>query len=183
MSIQTDLTRITNAKAAIKTAIEGKGVTVPDSTLLDGMAALIESIEAGGGAMYTGSVTPSETKDSSITVQHNLGVVPNFAVMYTLNDDTSVTDKTYLRVKVAFCTDVNDKTTVCGGAVYRRKNETSYTLTSYEANTYEFTSIKSGTGLLVYGATKMKINFTRFAGSYVTYLQSGKTYNILVAKL
>ena len=47
MSIQTELTRITNAKAAIKAAIEGKGVTVPDATLLDGMASLIESIEAG----------------------------------------------------------------------------------------------------------------------------------------
>lgn len=51
MSIQTELTRITNAKAAIKTAIEGKGVTVPDATLLDGMAALIESIEAGSGGV------------------------------------------------------------------------------------------------------------------------------------
>ena len=50
MSIQTELTRLTNAKAAIKTAIEGKGVTVPPDTLLDGMASLIESIEAGGGA-------------------------------------------------------------------------------------------------------------------------------------
>lgn len=50
MSIQTELTRITNAKAAIKAAIEGKGVTVPDGTLLDGIAALIESIEAGGGS-------------------------------------------------------------------------------------------------------------------------------------
>lgn len=48
MSIQTDLTRIKNAKSAIKAAIEGKGVTVPDGTMLDGMAALIESIEAGG---------------------------------------------------------------------------------------------------------------------------------------
>ena len=47
MSIQTELTRITNAKAAIKTAIEGKGVTVPEATLLDGMAALIERIQAG----------------------------------------------------------------------------------------------------------------------------------------
>ena len=43
MSIQSELTRLTNAKAAIKTAIEGKGVTVPDTTLLDGMAALIEA--------------------------------------------------------------------------------------------------------------------------------------------
>lgn len=49
MSIQTELARLTNAKTAIQTAIEGKGVTVPSGTLLDGMAALIESIEAGGG--------------------------------------------------------------------------------------------------------------------------------------
>lgn len=46
MSIQTELTRIQNAKAAIKTAIEGKGVTVPDATLLDGMSSLIGSIES-----------------------------------------------------------------------------------------------------------------------------------------
>ena len=61
MSIQTELTRITNAKAAIKTAIEVKGVTVPDGTLLDGMAALIESIEAGGGVenVAYGSYTPA----------------------------------------------------------------------------------------------------------------------------
>ena len=49
MSIQTELARLTNAKATIQTAIERKGVTVPDGTLLDGMAVLIESIEAGGG--------------------------------------------------------------------------------------------------------------------------------------
>ena len=45
MSIQTELTRLTNAKAAIQTAIEGKGVTVPSGTLLDGMASLIEGIK------------------------------------------------------------------------------------------------------------------------------------------
>ena len=48
MSIQTELTRITNAKAAIKAAIEGKGVTVPTGTKLDGLAALVEAISAGG---------------------------------------------------------------------------------------------------------------------------------------
>ena len=67
MSIQTDLTRIKNAKATIQTAIEGKGVTVPSGTLLDGMASLIESIEAGGidlGQYFTNiavaSITPAE---------------------------------------------------------------------------------------------------------------------------
>lgn len=63
MSIQTELTRITNAKATIKTAVEGKGVTVPDGTLLDGMAALIDSIEAGGGTgagdLFYTEVTPA----------------------------------------------------------------------------------------------------------------------------
>ena len=57
MSIQSELTRLTDAKAAIKTAIEGKGVTVPSGTLLDGMAALIESIESGVSGVWCGSVT------------------------------------------------------------------------------------------------------------------------------
>lgn len=68
MSIQTELTRITNAKSAIKAAIEGKGVTVPDATLLDGMASLIESIEAGGDEVFCGSFTPtSDVKTFKIT--------------------------------------------------------------------------------------------------------------------
>lgn len=59
MSVQSEITRLENAKAAIKAAIEGKGVTVPDTTLLDGMASLIESIEAGGGSAtsITGTIT------------------------------------------------------------------------------------------------------------------------------
>ena len=50
MSIKTEITRLQNAKASIKTAIEGKGVTVPDGTKLDGMAALVDSISSGGGS-------------------------------------------------------------------------------------------------------------------------------------
>ena len=96
MSIQTELTRLTNAKAAIKTAIEGKGVTVPDGTLLDGMASLIESIEAGGGFENIQTVTGSFTPESLIgtptqqlpsinafTVEHNAGFVPRAAIAYT----------------------------------------------------------------------------------------------------
>ena len=76
MSIQTELSRIINAKAAIKAAIEGKGVTVPDATLLDGMASLIESIEAGGGTIsgrkfISGEITFSETPTSKITISHD----------------------------------------------------------------------------------------------------------------
>lgn len=86
MSIQTELTRITNAKAAIKTAIEGKGVTVPAGTLLDGMAALIESIEAGGGGtkISIGTYTPTGNT-AHITVPHMLGVIPTFAFVCLVN--------------------------------------------------------------------------------------------------
>lgn len=49
MSVSSEITRLTNAKASIKTAIEGKGVTVSSSTTLDGYADLIDAIQTGGG--------------------------------------------------------------------------------------------------------------------------------------
>ena len=70
--------------ASIVAAIEGKGVTVPDGTLLDGMAALIESIEAGGGEetlfgtyFETGSIIPASdiTADYTIQFQNNFSKV------------------------------------------------------------------------------------------------------------
>ena len=89
MSIQTDLTRIKNAKATIKAYIEGNGLTVPDATLLDGMASMLESIEAGGGKIARGEFTLSENV-RNYTVQHNLGVTPNFAVLsYNFSYGTS----------------------------------------------------------------------------------------------
>ena len=87
MSIQTDLTRIKNAKAAIKAAIEGKGVTVPDATLLDGMAAMIESIGAGGGGLggdfevSTGIITLSEDAES-LSFDHGLSKAPSFVYIF-----------------------------------------------------------------------------------------------------
>ena len=82
MSIQTDLTRLQSAKAAIKAAIEGKGVTVPEATLLDGMASLIESIEAGGsGNLAAGTFTTTDDITSNIVINHNLGVKPNFIIV------------------------------------------------------------------------------------------------------
>lgn len=49
MSIATEITRLQTAKADLKTAIEGKGVTVPSATKIDGYADLVDSIETGGG--------------------------------------------------------------------------------------------------------------------------------------
>ena len=89
MSIQTDLTRIKNAKATIKAYIEGNGLTVPDATLLDGMASMLESIEAGGG----GSVEPF-TKIISGTItfakettEFQLPETENFLAAYFIRTD------------------------------------------------------------------------------------------------
>lgn len=96
MSIQTELTRITNAKAAIKAAIEGKGVTVPAGTLLDGMASLIESIEAvGGGATGTFAVTEDYISTApEIVLTHNLGKPPTSFILYRENGADGVSAMT-----------------------------------------------------------------------------------------
>ena len=85
MSIQIDLTRIKKAKAAIKAYIEGKGLTVPDATLLDGMASMLESIEAGGGGdikIEQGSVTFATEQSNYIFVTDN----PDIFIVYVEDD-------------------------------------------------------------------------------------------------
>ena len=56
MSVQSEITRLENAKSDIATAITNKGVTVPSGTKLDGMAVLIGSIESGGSGVTTNEV-------------------------------------------------------------------------------------------------------------------------------
>ena len=48
MSINTEIARLEAAKTALAASITGKGVTVPDGTKLDGMSALVDSIQQGG---------------------------------------------------------------------------------------------------------------------------------------
>lgn len=79
MSIQTDLTRLQSAKVAIKAAIEGKGVTVPNATMLDGMAALIDSIEAGGGDALKAFAQLPDASSSSAVVKNVVPVPAKFA--------------------------------------------------------------------------------------------------------
>lgn len=64
MSVQTQIDRISGAVSAALAALTEKGVTVPDGTKVDGLAALIAAIEAGGGGggdFLYGTITPTET--------------------------------------------------------------------------------------------------------------------------
>ena len=61
MSIATEITRLQNAKSALKSAIESKGVTVPSSTKLDGYASLVSSIP---GIVPTGTINITENGEN-----------------------------------------------------------------------------------------------------------------------
>lgn len=74
MSIATEITRLQTAKTDLKTAIEGKGVTVPSATKIDGYADLVDSIETGGGggdidAIIDGSITAVES-DATVVEEY-----------------------------------------------------------------------------------------------------------------
>lgn len=66
MSIQTQIDRLTWAKTDIAAAIADKGVTVPDGTLLDGMAALIASIQVPDDEIFSVQTT-LQSNEQSIT--------------------------------------------------------------------------------------------------------------------
>ena len=78
MSIATEITRLQNAKAALKESIEAKGVTVEDSAKLDEYPALVDSISQGGGGGvegkdvnfydYDGTCLYSYTKDEFLAL-------------------------------------------------------------------------------------------------------------------
>ena len=67
MSVQSEINRIVSAKSDISTAITNKGVTVPSGTKLDGMAALIGSIDSGGANLQTKSVMYNTNGTATIT--------------------------------------------------------------------------------------------------------------------
>lgn len=95
MSIQTDLTRIKNAKAAIKAYIEGKGLTVPEGTLLDGMASMLESIEAGGISFSDFKYNFSKVYYGDITYDNNFSFYNSLMI-----DAPGVTDKDLLGAQI-----------------------------------------------------------------------------------
>ena len=155
MSIQTELTRITNAKAAIKTAIEGKGVTVPNGTLLDGMASLIESIEAGGGGGGAKSASGTFTLASaafSYQVTHNLGAVPNFALIWQDSSDSVNTSTMFFGIYLA-------------GGQYAWNYTARSDIFSVSAGTYDISGTSPASypstcyGIAAYAATNSTVKF------------------------
>ena len=90
--------------SSIVAAIEGKGVDVPSGAKLSALAALIEAIEAGGGSYATGSFTVASGSYTYYNIQHNLGQIPTFALIYA-ESATPVSGRRYRRGGGFICVD------------------------------------------------------------------------------
>ena len=159
MSVQTEITRIENAKTALATAIEGKGVTVPEGTKLDGLAALVESIEAGGGDYVIGSVTPASDYDKLV-----IGTIKDTA---TLNYP--------LEFGLAICAEAADLKTTYRALLFANrynKDGNSGSATCYGGE--QQVSVEFNT----YGiyASRGKVYIGKYSDTGLKAILSGKTY-------
>lgn len=192
MSIQTELTRLTNAKAAIQTAIEGKGVTVPSDTLLDGMAALIASIEAGSTSnnIVVGSFTLSESLTTSsplyIDITFPKDELPLMYLVYEdtsnlLHGDTSHT-ATRLRSVIAIREKNSNPDYRTFMAISSYNNASQYSM-KYAGSTIKYVNDDYPTAGGVFGsmtislvAKQIKFEATRDGEPYI----GGRTYNYIL---
>lgn len=193
MSIQTDLTRIKNAKAAIKAAIEGKGVSVPDGTLLDGMASLIEGIEAGGGSgielptgyqLTSGTYTPNS---EGVDVVHYIKIASScpynkpcrmFCIYRVDGFDASGSGSArYLTLYVGAYAE--DRAT-SGAALYRNHNASTLTCDSgaekTETPNYGLPDSCSSNRTNCYVRSVSLDGVLKFSTYGIITLESGKTY-------
>lgn len=111
MSVKTQIDRLTSAKSAIKSAIEGKGVSVPASTKLDGMATLITSINPTYSVVNTlFGCTVDNAAQSAIKGQ-------SYCAYYTANDGYQIEAVTVLMGGVDITDEVWFKVSTSKGAI------------------------------------------------------------------
>ena len=134
MSIATAITRLQTAKEDIKASITGKGVTVPDGTKLDGMAALIEEI--GIPILPDNpSYFVDETVDTIIKVRDAMKVSSNCMFFPFITDShvhTSSNNRQYLDAQLAsmkaVCATITPTLVIHGGDMVNGSEEKSVSM-------------------------------------------------------
>ena len=89
MSLSSEITRLQNAKSALKTSIEAKGVTVSDSTLISGYAALVDEIQTGGGGGNEDLINLIERDFTSFNIPYGTTKIGDYTFYYK-RDLTSI---------------------------------------------------------------------------------------------
>lgn len=160
MSVQTEITRLEDAKAAIVAAVEGKNVVVPEGTKLDEIARLIETIKTGGGykiivtvdsgaavTATNGAVTVSGTSNGTCILE--VGDVGEWTVSSTL-DGAESTTRTVEVINQFYTTLVYFNAPVAvytsaGAEVICSKDGVSFTVTAGSTGVVDFTIRDPGT--------------------------------------
>lgn len=184
MSVQSEITRLSDNVTAALAAIAGKGVTVPDGSNSDSLAALIAAIEAGGGSakFASGSFTP-ESNHTVADVEHGLGEIPNVYAVFTYDID-GTQDVLTNKIIILICTDVTDYNTYVGISVRCGKGSTNNTFTSSKNGGRLVTEAYANVnGLFVSAANESTCKFSiSFGSSTKSYFYSGFTYKYLIGR-
>lgn len=137
MSIATEITRLQNAKAALKESIEAKGVTVEDIAKLDEYPALVDSIPQGSGGVeekdvnfydYDGTCVYSYTKDEFLAL-NEMPALPD-------HTDEGLVSECWNWSLTGAKTFINDMPGVDIGSVY--KSDGTYMYINIEDTTLPF---------------------------------------------
>lgn len=136
MSVATEILRIQGAKADIKTAIAGKGVTVPASAKIDDLSDLIDAIQTGGG----GATLVPTAGDYPVVANGGLGGGGN-ALTSTGISVTIPVAGTYRFKWCAFRRN-NSTSYTWGSRLYRKRNNQT-TAIGTENTTWDSTYIQS----------------------------------------
>lgn len=192
MTIQTEIQRISGNISDALSALANKGVTVPSGSNSDDLADLIAAIEAGGGSVVKLTATASTNIEFGEIfgegvynyVYHNLGEIPNFFALFSKDVDVSITGKKYGKGFVLLCPDTSDTSSYLGMAAGKTSNSsTSWNKYTSTNGDYVITESRSGTNCAVYSVdtSKMYLEFHLSSGQQIA--QTGKTYELVVAKL
>lgn len=103
MSIASEITRIQTAKSDLATSIANKGVTVPASATLDDYAALVDSIQTGGGGStlpYDAEVeyiesTGTQWIDTGINLRQKVVMSANVSITKSITTNSIIFGASY----------------------------------------------------------------------------------------
>ena len=123
MSIESEITRLVNAKSALRSWLVSKGVGVPSSALLPDMVELLDDVQTGSGTAEQSTVTISNAAGTAITVVAPTGSksVANgasIAVMIPKGSLVAVLPETYYADAESGCTLIHTFDGLRYGKVY-----------------------------------------------------------------
>lgn len=159
-TIEAKLLHLQGTKAAIKTAIEAKGVTVPVGTNFMDYAGKISSITTGGSPTADPYVRPSTWLD----LPDNVAGVEKVSILYALFDTS--TNMVAFTCQAAYTVDWGDGTS------------NNYTSGTKALHTYDYST--SG-GAFVEGEIykQVIITITPQSGAHLTYVNLNQTHTTL----